>query len=291
MRGLLAVLFAFVAVPVSAQPSTPCSPGGGVWSITTNTAILWVCASNGASWVQVGGAAGAAAWGNISGTLSAQTDLQSALDGKQAAGSYLAPNGNGGSLTGLTKSQVGLGNVDNTADSAKAVASAATLTTPRTINGTSFNGSANIVVTAAADTLTANTLASGVTSSSITTLGAAATLTTTGSLGYRAGAGGTVTQATSKATGVTLNKQCGDITMHNAALAAATIVSFTLTNSTIAATDVLVLNHVTTGTRGAYGLNAQAASGSAVIYVRNNTAGSLGEAIVIRFCKINGVTS
>lgn len=50
--------------------------------------------------------------------------------------------------TGLVKGDVGLGNVDNTADSAKSVASAATLTTARTINGTSFNGSANITVTA-----------------------------------------------------------------------------------------------------------------------------------------------
>lgn len=51
-----------------------------------------------------------------------------------------------GTPTGLTKAHVGLGNVDNTADSAKSVSSAATLTTARTINGVSFNGSANITV-------------------------------------------------------------------------------------------------------------------------------------------------
>ena len=44
----------------------------------------------------------------------------------------------------LVKADVGLGSVDNTADSAKSVASAATLTTARTIGGVSFNGSANI---------------------------------------------------------------------------------------------------------------------------------------------------
>lgn len=44
----------------------------------------------------------------------------------------------------LTKADVGLSAVDNTADSAKSVSKAATLTTARTINGTSFNGSANI---------------------------------------------------------------------------------------------------------------------------------------------------
>jgi hypothetical protein len=49
--------------------------------------------------------------------------------------------------------------------------------------------------------------------------------------------------------------------MNAAALASATIVSFTFTNSTIAATDNIILNHVTTGTRGAYSLNGQCAAG------------------------------
>lgn len=43
-------------------------------------------------------------------------------------------------------SAAGLGNVNNTADAAKAVLSATKLTTPRTINGTSFDGSANVVL-------------------------------------------------------------------------------------------------------------------------------------------------
>jgi len=51
-----------------------------------------------------------------------------------------------GTVAGITKAMVGLSNVDNTADSAKAVASAAVLTTARNINGVSFNGSANITV-------------------------------------------------------------------------------------------------------------------------------------------------
>ena len=107
--------------------------------------------------------------------------------------------------------------------------------------------------------------------------------------GYVTGEGGTVTQATSKATAVTLNKKCGQITMNAAALAAATTVTFVLTNSTIAATDLLVLNHVSGGTAGAYLLNAQAAAGSASINVRNITAASLSEAIVISFAVIKAV--
>ena len=46
----------------------------------------------------------------------------------------------------VTKAQVGLSNVDNTEDSVKNVLSATKLTTARTINGVSFNGTSNIVV-------------------------------------------------------------------------------------------------------------------------------------------------
>ena len=108
---------------------------------------------------------------------------------------------------------------------------------------------------------------------------------TTGVFGYLSGTG-TVTQATNKATGVTLNSPTGQITLNGAALAADTTVSFTLTNSSITANDVLILNHLSAGTAGSYLLNAQAAAGSASINVRNITAGSLSEAIVICFAVI-----
>jgi hypothetical protein len=55
-----------------------------------------------------------------------------------------------------------------------------------------------------------------------------------GGTGYTTGAGGTVLQSTSKSTGVTLNTVTGAITMHNAALAAATIVSFVFTIGAVA---------------------------------------------------------
>jgi len=108
---------------------------------------------------------------------------------------------------------------------------------------------------------------------------------TTGVFGYISGTG-TVTQATNKATAVTLNSPSGQITLNGDALAADTTVSFTLTNSSITANDVLILNHISAGTAGSYLLNAQAAAGSASINVRNITAGSLSEAIVIGFAVI-----
>ena len=108
-----------------------------------------------------------------------------------------------------------------------------------------------------------------------------------------AGQGGTVTQATSKTTTVVLNKKCGRITMNAAQLNAGVVASFELTNSTIAATDVLVLNHLSGGTAGAYLLNAQAdgSGGSADINVTNITSGNLSEAIVITFDVVAFTTS
>ena len=116
-------------------------------------------------------------------------------------------------------------------------------------------------------------------------------VSSTGKVGYATGAGGTVTQATSKATGVTLSKSTGQITLNAAALASDTTVSFTLTNTVIEAGDILIMNHISGGTAGSYLLNAQSAAGTASINVRNITAGSLSEAIVIAFAVIKAVTA
>ena len=104
--------------------------------------------------------------------------------------------------------------------------------------------------------------------------------------------GGTVTQATNKSTGVTLNTESGQITMNNAALADAAEVSFTVTNSKIAATDVVVVNHGSAGTAGAYIVSANAiAAGSFAITVSNVSGGALSEAIVINFVALKGASS
>ena len=104
--------------------------------------------------------------------------------------------------------------------------------------------------------------------------------------------GGTVTQATNKSTGVTLNTESGQITMNNAALAAAAEVSFTVTNSEIAATDVVVVNHGSAGTAGSYLVGVAAiAAGSFGITVTNVSGGSLSEAIVINFVALKGASS
>ena len=112
-------------------------------------------------------------------------------------------------------------------------------------------------------------------------------------LGYTTGAGGTVTQATSKSTAVTLNKPTGRITLDNAALAANTTVQFTFNNSLITGGDVLVLmisGNVADG--AAYNLSTRSlAGGSIIICLRNVTAGSLSEAMEISYVLLSGITA
>jgi hypothetical protein len=114
----------------------------------------------------------------------------------------------------------------------------------------------------------------------------------TGTFGYATGAGGTVTQGVSKATGVTLNKICGQITTHNAALNAGSEVSFTVTNSTVAATDCIIINIASGASADAYNVQVDAvAAGSFRVALGNMTAGNLSEALVLNFVVIKGVAA
>ena len=113
----------------------------------------------------------------------------------------------------------------------------------------------------------------------------------TSGIGYATGAGGTVTQATSKSPGVTLSRVCGTITLNAASLAANTSVAFTWTNTAILAGDFIAIQHDSAGTLGAYSIRVTPGSGTATVTVRNNTAGALAEAIVLRFAIIKAVTA
>jgi hypothetical protein len=108
-------------------------------------------------------------------------------------------------------------------------------------------------------------------------------------IGYTAAAQGTVTQATSKSTAVTLNKPAGRITMDAASLATATNATFTLNNSFISANDTVVLT-ISGGqtTPGSYNVFANSlGAGTVSITLRNISGGSLSEAIVINFAVIH----
>lgn len=114
-----------------------------------------------------------------------------------------------------------------------------------------------------------------------------------GAFGYGTGSGGTVTQATSKSTTVSINKSCGRITMNNAALAAGASVVFQVNNSFVAGGHVGVtafadgvidptpyrVELVYTGT------------GAFAVRVTNTSAGSLSQALQLDFVVYKGATS
>jgi hypothetical protein len=116
-------------------------------------------------------------------------DTQNPYASKTANNFLAAPNGSNGAPTfrAIVAADIPTLNQNTTG-------SAATLTTARNINGVSFNGSADITVTAAAGTLTGTTLASGVTASSLTSVGTLTNLSVTNTItGSVSGNAGTVT--------------------------------------------------------------------------------------------------
>lgn len=114
----------------------------------------------------------------------------------------------------------------------------------------------------------------------------------TAGIGYATGAGGTVTQATSKSTGVTLSKVAGEIVMHDAELADGAVATFTVTNTAVAATDVIIVNHASVGTAGTYHVWVSAvAAGSFKISVRNISGDALSEAIKLNVAVIKAVAA
>ena len=111
----------------------------------------------------------------------------------------------------------------------------------------------------------------------------------TGQVGYTTGSPSTpitsVTQATNKATGVTINAAAGQIVTSNAALAAGAEVAFVVTNNMVSAYDIPVLA-VASGaaTAGTYLLSVAAvANGSFTVVISNASAGSLSEALTLNF--------
>jgi hypothetical protein len=117
----------------------------------------------------------------------------------------------------------------------------------------------------------------------------AADIYATDEIGYAAAAQGTVTQATSKSTGVTVNASAGRITMNNAALGATTNIAFTMTNNKVSAKDVIIVN-VAGGVASNETYNCWVSghsAGSCTFVLRNISGGSLSEAVVLNFAVIH----
>jgi len=166
-------------------------------------------------------------------------------------------------------------------------------------DGTSFNPgayiSAQVSGAVAASSIPArlnfSTTAVGATTPVTTVQIASTGLTVTrdaAGLGYGTGSGGAVTQATNRTTGVTLNKTNGAITLVSAA-GTATWQSFTVTNSTVAATDVVVLSQKS-GT-DLYMMHVTAVAAGSFRISFATTGGTTTEQPVFNFAVIKAVAA
>lgn len=101
--------------------------------VSTNKSYRWAGATATVKYVE------------ISQSLALGETATTAYRGDRGKTAYDHSQVTSGNPHNVTASDVGLGNVDNTADANKNVATAATLTTARKIDGVSFNGGADII--------------------------------------------------------------------------------------------------------------------------------------------------
>lgn len=113
-------------------------------------------------------------------------------------------------------------------------------------------------------------------------------ITAAGALGYGTGAGGTVTQLTSRTTAVTIDKPCGQITLFTAA-GTTSWTSFTVNNSLVTIDDIIVITQRST-VGNAYYFTVKALNGSFVISFAS-TGGTASDTPIFSFAILRSVTS
>lgn len=131
-------------------------------------------------------------------------------------------------------------------------------------------------------------------SATATSIAATAGITSSGGgVGYATGAGGVVTQLTSKVTPVTLNALTGVITTSNSSMTAGGLQSFTFNNSFITtSTELIVCSYTAASNPSFYVINFTATgAGTATCDIRNVSGLTPAEVITIRFAIIRSVNS
>lgn len=110
-----------------------------------------------------------------------------------------------------------------------------------------------------------------------------------GPIGYGAGSGGSVSQASNKSTSVTLNKYTGVVVTNNAVLPAYSQVSFIVYNSFVSTNDIPVPAITGGASYGSYSVTvSDVQNGCFVLSLRNLTSSSLSEAVQIGFTILKG---
>jgi hypothetical protein len=166
----------------------------------------------------------------------------------------------------------------------------ANITVANGVSATKFTSAGNIV---AGNLLTGGliTATGNITGGNILSTGKITSNSATAGIGYQTGAGGTVTQLVSKSTAVTLNTITGEITSNAASLSGATTVTFTLNNSAIANTDVMIINQISATNLGDYLFLPVCNTGAANITILNRSNSPHADAIVMRFAVIKGAVN
>lgn len=286
-------------IPVATFAELSSTPGGKPFAFCVENSFLYFWNPTTAAWVEFLNATFVTQRGNHSGTQSADT-LTDGSTNKAFLGTErtkltgvatgATANSSDAALLGRAN-HTGTQSADSLTDGSTNKAFSAAEKTKLTgiaTGATANNTDANLLARA---NHTGTQLAATVSDFNAAALSAAPPVSQS-AFGYSTGSGGTVTQATSKATAVTLNKLCGQITMNAAALAAGVVVTFVFTNSVLAVGDMIAVNHVSGGTIGPYLINARVTgAGAGSISVRNTSAGSLSDAVVIGFVVIKAVTS
>ena len=108
-------------------------------------------------------------------------------------------------------------------------------------------------------------------------------------IGYVSGSA--VTQLTSKATGVTINSPAGAITTHDASLAGDAEVTFTVTNSEVAATDVVVVSVQSGASTGLYLAFVSAVAAGTFDITISNLGATAGETVVWNYAVIKAAAA
>lgn len=183
----------------------------------------------------------------------------SPIFGLTAAPAAIATSGSGADLTASSVTFAKFQTVAANSLVGNPTGSTATVQAITLAGGLAFSGT----------TLTA---AGALTPTSVVSSGAITSSSASAGIGYSTGAGGTVTQITSRTTGVTLNKTCGAITLVSAA-GSATWTTFTVTNSSVGANDVIDICQksganlysavVTAVAAGSFNVSISAVSGTA----------------------------
>lgn len=246
--------------------------------------------------------------GNVTGNISGNAGT--VTNGVYTSGSYSDP-----SWLTLSKSKVGLGNVENTALSTSTHYIGTTLITynrisaSQTLTGVSIDGNAGTVTNGVYTsssysdpswlTITKSKVGLGSVentalstwpgTTNITTVGTLSSVTSTGAIRYDVTQNNaTVTQLTSKGTAVTCNGLHGQITTSNSSIAKGAAVTFTVNNSSVTAlTDVPIVAFQSGATVDSYAVSVTRVQvGSFNITINNNGTGPLTDTIIINFAII-----